>query len=216
MSNRAPPFAPGRIVGHRYTIQATLGRSPRATTHSAITTPSREVALRVLSVPPSSREPVLQAIQDQNEALRAVADRFALHVLDLGVDDDSGCPYLVVPLSPNLSLARLVEPCPLTPTDAGRFVHSLTRAIEAAHTANVPHLALRPTNVFIGPAPDYAVQLTDFSSEIVRRLPGRPGGPPVRLAGPRAKVRSRVPAIPGTTGSPQPLLKFLPPDGANP
>ena len=44
----------------------------------------------------------------------------------------------------------------------------MAAVLDAAHAVGLHHHALSPSNVFVGPAPDYAVRITDFGSAVVR------------------------------------------------
>ncbi len=164
-------FSPGKIVAGKYTIEETLGRTARGTTYAAITMPSREVALKVASVyvPEKQRPRLLEAIRKQNVTLERLPERILLRVIEAGIDEE-GSLYVVSPRSPHPSLAQLVELCPLTPEEALKVMWRLARALDAVHEAGIAHLALKPTNIFVGPAPDYAMKLGDFSSDLMRRV----------------------------------------------
>ena len=46
-------------------------------------------------------------------------------------------------------------------------MRSLGRALDAAHEHGIAHLSLKPTNLFVGPAPAYNVRLVDFAMSLV-------------------------------------------------
>ena len=154
-------FPPGRIVGGRFTIQAELGRGPGSVTYRAITAPNREVAVRVLDPEVPNATALVHALQEAHSRLRTDLGRFVTAIVESGRDAESGAPFLVVPLVMTPSLAQLVALCPFEPADAAAMIVSLGRALDTLHAAGLPHLALKPTNVFVGPAPDRSVQLTD-------------------------------------------------------
>jgi len=167
-----PELPPGHIIGGKYTLQGLLHRAPWAITHRAITSPNREVVLKVLAVELAARPGLLEQARRAGALTEAVPSHLALRVLDQGIDASTGAPYLVAPHAATPSLAQLVELCPLTPAEAVAFARNLGKALDAAHAAGFPHLALKPSNVFVGPGPGYAVQVGDYGSNLIRTLAG--------------------------------------------
>jgi serine/threonine protein kinase len=157
-----PVLAPGSVVAGRYTVGVALGRSSRATTYRAKAAEGREVVVKMY-------DPQLpaEAIEALRRAATITADMprgLALEVLEIGVDPASGGTFVVSESSARPSLAQLVELCPLTPVDAATMMRSLARALGEAHERGLSHLALKPTNVFVGAVPACAVKLGDFAA----------------------------------------------------
>ena len=166
-------FPPGRIIGGRFTIQAELGRGPGSVTYRAITAPNREVAVRVLDPAVPNAPGLVHALHAAHARSRTDLGRFLTAIVDSGRDDESGAPFVVVPLVMTPSLAQLVALCPFEPADAAAMIVSLGRALDALHGAGLAHLDLKPTNVFVGPAPERSVQLTDAGLHLLHG--GAPG-----------------------------------------
>jgi serine/threonine protein kinase len=161
---------PGRILGGKYTLQALLRRTAWSSTHRAITSPNREVVLKILDGRLALRPDVLEAIRKAETAGSALPTHLALPVIEQGVDTDTLAPYIVTPRAATPSLEQLVELCPLSPAEAVAFMQNLGRALDAAHFAGYEHLALKPANVFVGPGPTCAVQVVDFGANAIRAL----------------------------------------------
>src|SRR6185503_14660106 len=90
--------------------------------------------------------------------------------VESGQDPQTQSLYSATELSPHPSLAQLVELCPLSPIEMATVLTNLGRAMDVAHESGAYHLGLKPTNVFVGPAPSYDVKVADFGTALVRKL----------------------------------------------
>jgi serine/threonine-protein kinase len=97
-----------------------------------------------------------------------VPERLALRTIERGVDAETGAPFMVTSLSAHPSLAQLIEVCPLQANEMVTLTRNLCVALDAAHAAGVLHLAIKPTNIFVGPLPELSVQLADFGANMLR------------------------------------------------
>jgi serine/threonine protein kinase len=165
-----PELAPGRIIGGKYTLQALLQRHSWVATYRAITSPNREVVVKVFDPALAARSDVLREIQRAEMAGAAPPAHLSLPVVEQGVDPELGVPYIVTPLAAAPSLGQLVELCALSPAETVALLQYLGRALDAAHFAGYQHLALKPTNIFVGPAPLCSVQVCDFGANATRAL----------------------------------------------
>src|SRR5688500_4641641 len=89
-------------------------------------------------------------------------------VADSGYDQTTSAPFSVCERVQYPSLAPMGERRPLAPAIVGKVIEGLARALETAHAAQLFHLALKPANIFVGPAPQYPVRLADFGASVVR------------------------------------------------
>jgi len=160
----APRFPPGTILAGRYTIQAQLAYRPWVATYSAIAAPNRELVVKVIDPALATRPEACGVLRQMSAAASALGERCVFPLIDSGRDAGNGCDYLVTALSHHPSLAQLVELCPLEAMEVATLVQNIARALDTAHAAGVLHLSLKPSNVFVGPAPDYAVRLSDFGA----------------------------------------------------
>src|SRR5262249_39654768 len=67
-----------------------------------------------------------------------------------------------------------VELCPMSLSEVVLLLAGLGRALERARAYGLTHGALKPTNVFVGPAPAYVVRVTDFGASLVRAALANP------------------------------------------
>jgi len=155
---------PGSSVG-AYTVQSKLGETPWAETFAAFRGESL-VALKIVD------EGALAGWADVEQAkvrLAGVHPDLALPILE------ASSSYIVTPLSDHPSLADLVDIGALLPAEAIPLVKNLAIALDEAHAVALLHLALKPSNVFVGPPPSYAVRLADFGSDALRRAKNERG-----------------------------------------
>jgi serine/threonine protein kinase len=156
-ANALPEWPPGHIVAGKYTVQALLSRTAWSRSYQAITEPNREIVLRVFHP-----DPALERAIGARMPKIAKLEPHALPILEVGRDPVSGLDFIATARSRHPSLASLVELCPLTLSEGVSFAESLGRALDAAHDIDVKHLALTPQSIFVGPAPECSVQLSDF------------------------------------------------------
>ena len=159
-----PELSPGRAIGP-YTIEGLLGRTRWGATYAAVGN-GRHVALKVLD-PIVAQQP---GVHDELRRARASigTDGGFLATYE-DVEDETVGSVLVAPLSEDPSLGDLVDIFPLTPEETVALLASLATALESAHRVGVAHLALKPTNLFIGPPPEHAVRLGDVGADVLRR-----------------------------------------------
>jgi serine/threonine protein kinase len=167
----APPeLTVGQVIGDRNTVQGPLGRGERVSAWEGVTTTGRPVVIKVYD--PALGEASLSALRAAAAVTRDLPRGYALEVLDVGVDAGTGAAYVVTERSARPSLAHLVQLCPLQPEEVVALVRSLARALGGAHERGLPHLGLKPTNVFVGAPPACEVQLADFGATVARAMTG--------------------------------------------
>lgn len=159
---------PGRLVGP-YVVQGLLGATPWATTYAAITPPNRHVALKVIDPELADVPDVLDAFEALLLPLTELSDELLLRPLDAGEHDETGAPFVVTDLCRYPSLAELVGVAPLSAAEVTALFAHLGRALDSAAEGGLAHLALKPTNLFVGPPPEHALRVADFGMDILRR-----------------------------------------------
>lgn len=152
-----PDWSPGHIVAGKYTVQRLLDKSDNSRTYAAITETNLEILLRVFPHQPAL-ERSLSALKKSIEEL----EPYALRIIEVKHDVPGNVLLVVVERSRHPPLATLVELCPLTLQEGLKFAANLGKAVDAAHKKGLQHLAMAPTNVFVGPAPECATSLADF------------------------------------------------------
>ncbi len=153
----------------KYTIRALLGFTGEVATYHAVSNDGREFVVKLFDPTIGQRADVMAALDNVRQRVARLPPGSVVPVFDAGFDAGTGAPfsaseYLRIP-----SLSRLIDTGPLSPDVVALIIRGIASVLDAAHALDLHHLALKPTNVFVGPAPDYAVRLTDFDASVIRR-----------------------------------------------
>jgi tRNA A-37 threonylcarbamoyl transferase component Bud32 len=98
-----------------------------------------------------------------------IRSEHVVEVIDTGVDDDSGLPWLAMEYLEGADLLSTIEQRgALAPDEVGQMFAQMCHALEAAHSVGVVHRDLKPENVFLAvsqreglPFP-FTVKVLDF------------------------------------------------------
>jgi eukaryotic-like serine/threonine-protein kinase len=164
----ASNLAEGQIIGGTYTVKGILRHNGLTATYRAVAQTGREVALKVFDQAALSRPEIVSRLKESETSTNALPGTMALHVLDGGTDPGTGAPFMAVEYSAHPSLEYLLGLCPLAPADAVTVVRKVAQTLDAAHALGTAHLGLKPTNVFVGPAPACDTRVADFGVIVVR------------------------------------------------
>ena len=162
----APELAAGHVIDGQTTVSGVMARGTRVTAHEGVSAPGRQVVIKLYD--PALGAASLVALQAAADVTRDLPRGYALEVLEVGVEGTTGGAFVVTERSARPSLAHLVQLCPLSPDEVVALVRSLARALGGAHERGLPHLGLKPTNVFVGAPPACEVQLADFGATVAR------------------------------------------------
>ena len=165
----APELAIGHIVAGKYSIQSLLHHGGVTATYHAVTAPNRDVALKLYDPRIKSFPDVMREMARYETIVKTLPAHLVMHVVERGEDPSTKAPYTVTDLSLNPSLAELVDLCPLSPTEMATLVRNLGKVLDLAHASGISHLSLKPTNLFVGPAPACDLRVADFGMNLVRR-----------------------------------------------
>ena len=176
-----------------------LGYGGAKATYAAVLTPGREVVMKVLSLQLAQRGDVLGVLQQVAALTNGLADSTA-PTLESGFDTQTGTPFMVTDPVPLPSLTQALQHGPFSTADVVLLLRGIARPVDAAHAQRLTHGALKPNNVFVGPAPQRAVRVVDFGVAVARaalrtnegfavaapwmapeQMQGTPGGPPADI-----------------------------------
>ncbi|MBM4373548.1 MAG: protein kinase [Deltaproteobacteria bacterium] len=163
----APHLAPGQAVAGRYTLRALLAFSAEAATYHAVAASGHEVVLKLFDPALGQRADAMGKLAQVQQQVAQLPFELVVPVADSGYDPATSAPYVVSELIRQTSLASLVGQRPLAPAEVASFLEGLGRALDACHARQLHHLALKPTNVFVGAQSDH-VRVCDFGIAVVR------------------------------------------------
>ena len=111
------------------------------------------VAVKTLLVGPGARASTVETrarFEREVDATRRLAHRNVVALLDSGVDEETGAPYLVMPRMRGEDLGQLLARVNvLEPSVAVPIVIQACRGVAAGHAAGIIHRDLKPSNLFL-------------------------------------------------------------------
>jgi serine/threonine-protein kinase len=167
-----------RTIGGRYRLVRRLASGGMATVYEAIDERTeRTRALKLLQPALVSSEVHRKRfIREATVTARFSSDN-VVDILDAGIDEPSGSPFLVMPLLAGRDLAaELDESGSLEPAVVVAYLTQVARALDRAHQAQIVHRDLKPANVFIAERDDGSKQalVLDFGiAKLVDRVSTR-------------------------------------------
>jgi serine/threonine protein kinase len=167
----APHLAPGTVLAGRsynFSIQALVGHSGSAATFRALSSAGGEAMVKVYDAAVRQRPDITQAMERVYAETMQLPGDVIVHVLEAGYDPSTGSPFSATAFVQIPSLAQLVARRPLSAAEVTGMLKSLSRGLDAAHIRQISHHALKPTNVFLGGAPNFEARITDFGAGLVR------------------------------------------------
>jgi hypothetical protein len=163
----APHLTPGQVVAGRYSLRALLAFSAEAATYHAVASSGHEVVLKLFDPALGQRADAMGKLAQVQQLVAQLPLELVVPVADSGYDPGTSAPYVVSELVRQTSLATLGGQRPLSPTEVASFLEGLGRVLDACHARQLHHLALKPTNVFVGTRSDQ-VRVCDFGISVVR------------------------------------------------
>lgn len=164
----APHLGPGHTIAGRYTIRALMGFTPEVATYDAVGGDGREVVVKLFDPSIAQRADVMAQLERVRAQVAALGSEGAVAVIDSGYDASTAAPFSVCEKLRIVSLAKLVEKGPQPAQLVAAALFGIATVLDAARAQGLYHLALKPTNVFVGPSPSYVVRVTDFGASVVR------------------------------------------------
>ncbi|WP_437879018.1 serine/threonine protein kinase [Sorangium sp. So ce513] len=172
----APNLAPGSVIAGRFSVRALLGYGGATATFRAATAQARDVALKLYSPVIGQRPDAMQHLQRYVAETNRLPQELAAHILEAGYDQATAAPFTVTDMIHVPSLAEVARRRPLSFEEVGSMLRSLAAVLDAAHAREVPHLGLKPTNLFVDSSAPGNVKVTDFGPSLARSLLPTPEG----------------------------------------
>ncbi len=178
----------GRTLSDRYAVVSRLGLGGMGAVYEATDLKPangapHEVALKVMLFETGSRdaEGVKRFLREAKAAAR-IASPYVTQVLDTGIDQTTGSPYLVMERLRGRDLGLLLkrEGCGLEPAPiVSLFLHACD-ALSAAHALGIVHRDVKPSNLFVHEVGDGTAVLKICDFGIAKQL--SPAGAPEQSA----------------------------------
>src|SRR5882724_2065128 len=157
----------GTTLGGKYRIARLLGEGGMGAVYEAVHIgTNRHVALKVISGDATRHSPeVIARFVREAKAAGAIDTQLIVQVLDFGVDEQQGVPYLAMEFLAGEDLEHLMERLgPLSPDLALRIVAQACIGLQKAHDAGVVHRDIKPANLYLArrDGGEIIVKILDF------------------------------------------------------
>lgn len=140
----------GSILGGKYRLISEIGRGGMGSVwraeHVGWDAP---VAVKVMNRDITAHPEALVRFEREVRLAAGLRSPHVVQVLDHGVDEQTGTPFIAMELLEGESLARRVKHSCLSPAEMFDVFSQLVRALSRAHAAGIVHRDLKPDNVFL-------------------------------------------------------------------
>lgn len=156
-----PPSA--KKLGGRYRIVKRLGSGGMGSVFEVESPDGKHLAAKVISK--KSLEPTaLKRFFREAKTAQAIENEHVVKTLELGLDDVSGAPFIVMELLQGMDMrAVIAESAPLASEVVARIGMQAAEGLSAAHTAGIVHRDVKPSNVFLAKSDGrLSVKVCDF------------------------------------------------------
>jgi serine/threonine protein kinase len=159
-------LSPGVVFAGRYKVLRCIGSGGMGAVYEGEHVETeRKVALKVLLAQALATEGTRERFKQEARVAGRLRHPNIVEVLDAGVDDASGMPYLVMELLEGETLGSRMEWCgPLPAEEALLLLHQAASALDRLHERSIVHRDLKPENLFLTWSEDGTptVKLLDF------------------------------------------------------
>jgi eukaryotic-like serine/threonine-protein kinase len=142
-----PPSA--RKLGGRYSIVKRLGSGGMGSVFEVEDPDGKRLAAKVISK--KTLEPTaLKRFFREAQTARAIENEHVVKTLELGLDDGSGAPFIVMELLTGQDLRGVIaDQSPLASEIVARIGAQAADGLAAAHAAGIVHRDVKPSNIFL-------------------------------------------------------------------
>jgi serine/threonine-protein kinase len=148
-----PSIPPGTVLGGKYALGAKLGSGGMGAVFEATDEAGNLVAVKTLLVGPGAPAVAAETrarFAREIDATARLVHKNVLSLIDAGVDDITGAPYLVMPRMRGEDLGQLLGRVKvLEPSMAVPLVIQACRGVAAGHAAGIIHRDIKPSNLFL-------------------------------------------------------------------
>jgi serine/threonine-protein kinase len=164
-----------RVIARRYRVVRQIGAGGMGSVHEAIdeTTQAR-VAIKVIAAEVATDATLLRRFEREARAAGALDTPHIVKVLDAGIDEDGGVPFLAMEYLEGEDVHALVSRLgPLPPDLALRIAAQGCLGLSKAHEARIVHRDIKPANFFLARTgrDERVIKLLDFGIAKIARDP---------------------------------------------
>lgn len=161
----------GAVIGGRYRVEHVLGEGGMGCVYAARhTSTARLVALKVITSKKVTPD-LVKRFHVEAKAAGLIESDHVAQVLDMGMDDERGTPFLALELLRGEDLRAVSKRLgALPPGLALRIAAQVLRGLAKAHERAILHRDIKPANIFIAERDDgrRVVKLLDFGIAKIR------------------------------------------------
>jgi serine/threonine-protein kinase len=160
------------VIGGKYRITELIGQGGMGTVFEAVHTGTgARVAIKLI-VSNDIKEEVFVRFQREARAAGTIDSQHIVKIFDMGTDERSGSPYMVMERLFGEDLSQLMRRVgPLAPEVALAIVGQAALGLAKAHDAGVVHRDIKPANIFLhdgGDNGEVVIKILDFGIAKVR------------------------------------------------
>ncbi len=154
------------VIGGKYRITELIGQGGMGTVFEAVHTGTGSRVAIKLIVSNDIKEEVFVRFQREARAAGQIDSHHIVRIFDMGTDDRSGSPFMVMERLYGEDLSQLMRRVgPLSPQMACAIIAQGALGLAKAHEAGVVHRDIKPANLFLhdgGDNGEVVVKILDF------------------------------------------------------
>jgi eukaryotic-like serine/threonine-protein kinase len=154
------------VIGGKYRITELIGQGGMGTVFEAVHTGTGSRVAIKLIVSNDIKEEVFVRFQREARAAGAIDSHHIVRIFDMGTDERSGSPYMVMERLVGEDLSQLMRRIgPLAPATACALIAQAALGLAKAHESSVVHRDIKPANLFLHDSSDngeVVVKILDF------------------------------------------------------
>jgi eukaryotic-like serine/threonine-protein kinase len=156
----------GSTIDGRYQVLSLLGEGGMGSVYEARHVGTgRRLALKTITGELARSPSLIQRFELEARAAGAIESQHIAHVLDVGVDRESGTPYLVMEFLVGKTLDQHLTQLRALPSELSlRIAAQACLGLSKAHQAGIAHRDVKPANLFLAErdAGELVAKLLDF------------------------------------------------------
>jgi serine/threonine protein kinase len=154
------------VIGGKYRITELIGQGGMGTVFEAVHTGTGSRVAIKLIVSNDIKEEVFVRFQREARAAGAIDSHHIVRIFDMGTDDRSGSPFMVMERLYGEDLSQLMRRVgPLSPEISCALIAQAALGLAKAHESSVVHRDIKPANLFLhdgGDNGEVVVKILDF------------------------------------------------------